>query len=958
VTGASSPDAKVALFRSLFRGRDDVYASRFESARSGHSGYQPACAHEWVRGLCEKPRVRCAQCGNRRFLPVTDDVVRAHLSGLDGRGRPFVMGLYPLLTDEHCWWVAADFDKAAWRDDVRALAETCAALGLPCLVERSRSGNGAHAWWFFAEPVPARLARDFASWLITETLDRRPEVGLDSYDRLFPNQDTMPKGGFGNLIALPLQKQARASGNSLFVDGEGEPYADPWAVLSRVKRFSRAEIEPRVAVARQRQRIVAALPVSQDEDEAERLWELNAAPQPEHANGPAPMPAEIRAVFSDRLYLDRRDLAASVLSGIRKLAAFQNPEFYRAQRMRLSTYGKPRVISCAEETPGTLALPRGCFDALRAWGAAQGVRLNVADRREPGCPLEVSFHGELRPEQVPAGKALLAHDTGVLSAGTAFGKTVLAAWLIAQRRVNTLVLVNRQHLQAQWTARLALFLDLPEKEIGRIGGGHRTWTGRLDVALMQSVGRKDAVDDRIATYGQVIVDECHAVSAPTFERVVSKAQARYVVGLSATPVRKDGHQPIIFMQCGPVRHRVHTRQLSRVEPFEHIVQVRPTGFLASVGLMEQSDAPAFHAVCDELCADAGRNRLILEDVVRVVAEGRSPVVLTERREHLAFFAAALKERVRHVVVLCGGFGRRQVAALQERLAAIPDAEARVLLATGSYLGEGFDDARLDTLLLAMPISWRGRIAQYAGRLHRRHDGKHEVRVIDYADLQVPMLARMFDRRCRGYEAIGYRLVLPLSATPGWPTEVAVPVEPTWQETYAVSVRRLCRDGVDAPLADLFVHAAWRAIPDDARGAARARSATEAFLFRRLETLEATCGLFALNARLPIPWQGGDEMEVDLCAACLRLVIELDGAQHLGDCEAYRRDRAKDLRMQEHGFRVVRVLAEDVCERLDDVLDTVLRVVAHCRQQSEAANMKASMFASGLSGGMSQPVDGM
>jgi hypothetical protein len=271
-----------------------------------------------------------------------------------------------------------------------------------------------------------------------------------------------------------------------------------------------------------------------------------------------------------------------------------------------------------------------------------------------------------------------------------------------------------------------------------------------------------------------------------------------------------------------------------------------------------------------------------------------------------------------------------VAALQARLAAIPDAEARVLLATGSYLGEGFDDARLDTLLLAMPISWRGRIAQYAGRLHRRHDGKHEVRVIDYADLHVPMLARMFDRRCRGYEAIGYRLVLPLSATPGWPAEVAVPVEPTWQETYAASVRRLCRDGVDAPLADLFVHAAWRAIPDDARGAARARSATEAFLFRRLETLEATCGLFALNACLPIPWQGGDEMEVDLCAARLRLVIELDGAQHLGDCEAYRRDRAKDLRLQEHGFRVVRVLAEDVCERLDDVLDAVLRGVAHCR----------------------------
>ena len=477
---------------------------------------------------------------------------------------------------------------------------------MPCLVERSRSGNGAHAWWFFAEPVPARLARDFASWLITETLDRRPEIGLDSYDRLFPNQDTMPKGGFGNLIALPLQKQARASGNSLFVDGEGEPYADPWAVLSRVKRFRRAEIEARVAVAHQCQRIVAALPVSQDEDEAERLWELNAAPQPEHANGPAPMPAEIRAVFSDRLYLDRRDLAASVLSSIRKLAAFQNPEFYRAQRMRLSTYGKPRVISCAEETPGTLALPRGCFDALRAWSAAQGVRLNVADRREPGCPLEVSFHGELRPEQVPASKALLAHDTGVLSAGTAFGKTVLAAWLIAQRRVNTLVLVNRQHLQAQWVARLALFLDLPEKEIGRIGGGRRTWTGRLDVALMQSVGRKDAVDDRIATYGQVIVDECHHLSAVSFEAILKRVHARYVLGLTATPIRRDGRQPILFMQCGPIRHRA-AKPAGGPQTLEVVPRYLPTRTSLS------DDAP-IQEIFRQLATDQIRTAAIADEI--------------------------------------------------------------------------------------------------------------------------------------------------------------------------------------------------------------------------------------------------------------------------------------------------------------------------------------------------------
>ena len=885
VTQLSSAEDKIALFGALFRGREDIYPRRFESASTGRSGYQPACANEWVRGVCGKPKTKCALCGQRKFLPVTVEALRWHLSGEDDKGRPFVMGVYPLLEDEHCWFVAADFDKEGWRDDVAALRQTCEELGTPLAIERSRSGNGAHAWWFFSEPVPARLARDFASWLLTETLERRPEVGLDSYDRLFPNQDTMPKGGFGNLIALPLQKRVRAQGNSVFVDADFNPFSDPWAFLSGLRRLSRAEVERRAESARRDKRLIAAEAVEEDSEDAAQPW--RCPPSRHFSERPlaGPLPEQLTVVLADQLYLRKAELSPALEGRFRRLASFQNPEFYKAQALRLNTYGKPRVICCTEETREFLALPRGCLDALLTVLEKNGVSSMILDERTQGTPLDLRFQGELRPEQESAAKVLLAHDTGVLAAGTAFGKTVLAAWLIAARGVNTLVLVNRQLLQAQWVARLSTFLNIPEKEIGRIGGGHRKFTGRIDVALLQSLGRKGHVADCVASYGQVIADECHALSAPTFELVIRRAKARYVAGLSATPVRKDGHQPIITMQCGPIRHRVSAKHLSRTEPFAHVVHVRPTAFRASLGSEEQDPVRTFQTICDELVADESRNRLIIADVLRTVAEGRSPVVLTERREHLDRLACELGGKVSNVLVLRGGMGKRQLAALQARLLGITDEEPRILLATGRYLGEGFDDARLDTLLLAMPISWRGRIAQYAGRLHRRHAGKREARILDYADLNVPLLSRMFDRRCRGYEAIGYRLVMPLSATPGWPAEVAVPVEPAWQETYSASVRRLCRDGVDASLADLFVAAAWKFVSPQTVNDEFARSASEAFLFRRLESLDQTRRLFHLNMRLPIPFAGECGMEVDLLSPELLLAVEIDGAQHLADTNA-------------------------------------------------------------------------
>ena len=924
VDRASSPQAKIALFRSLFRGRDDVYARRFESRRTGKSGYAPACANEWVRGVCEKPRIKCAECPNRRFLPVTDDVIRWHLSGYDPEGQPFVAGVYPLLQDETCFFLAVDFDKAGWRDDATAFFDTCRRLNLEVAIERSRSGRGAHVWFFFEEAIPAALARRLGAHVLTETMEGRPDVGLDSYDRLFPNQDTMPQGGFGNLIALPLQMGPRKQNNGIFLDGNFVPWPDQWAFLASVRRMDRAQVEGIAQDAERRGRVLGVrLPPMDDGEDAP--WAALPSRRPREA-AIVGAPEALEVILGNQIYIAKDGLPPALRIRLLRLAAFQNPEFYKAQSMRLSTYDKPRLIACAEDHAHHIGLPRGCLDEVRESLRALGVSVTVRDERNAGSPLEVSFQGELRPDQQVAADAMRRHDTGVLAASTAFGKTVVAAWLIAQRGVSTLVLVHRRQLLDQWIERLSVFLGIPKKSIGRIGGGRSRPTGLLDVAIIQSLARKGVVDDRVAGYGHLIVDECHHLSAHSFEQVARAAKARFVVGLSATIARKDGHHPIIFMQCGPVRHRVNDRAQAKARPFEHLVMVQATPFQPSRGPAPDKRLE-FQALYHDLVDDESRNRRICDDVVESVNAGRSPLVLTERNDHLDRLEHGLVGSVRHVVVLRAGLGKKQRQAVTDRLAAIPQDEPRVILATGKYVGEGFDDSRLDTLFLTLPVSWRGTIAQYAGRLHRLNDSKRDVRVYDYADLNVAMLARMFDRRCRGYEAIGYTILLPASAVPGWPADVVLPSDPVWKRDYSGSVRRLVRDGVGPPLAGLFVHVA-RTVTQDAEGASRARSATEAFLYRRLETLQETKGRFGLNVALPIAFDGMGSLEVDLLCADARLAVELDGGQHLADPVAYRRDRRKDQLLQENGFLVLRFLAEDVGRELDSVLDAILRSLSN------------------------------
>ena len=538
-----STAAKVALFQRLFRGRTDVYPVRWEGKTSGKSGYAPACANEWRAGVCEKPRIKCGDCGHRLLVPLSDSVIYDHLAGKQ------TIGVYPLLEDDSCYFLAVDFDEADWQQDVQAFMRSCEELGVPAAFEISRSRQGAHAWVFFVGRVSARDARRLGTAIISHTCARTRQLKLASYDRLFPNQYTMPKGGFGNLIALPLQKVPRESGRSVFVDASLRPYGDQWAYLAAIQSMAPHDIEPTILRATGG---VHPLDVTFiDDEDLATPWKRQANKSTKLAGT---MPQALTVTLANLIYFEKSSLPQALANRLIRLAAFQNPEFYKAQAMRMSVWDKPRVIGRAENYPQHIALPRGCLDAALTLLEDNGIRYDLQDERFAGEHIRADFVGALRLDQEQAVAAMMKHDAGVLCAPTAFGKTVTAAAIIARRGVSTLVLVHRTELLKQWQERLQAFLGVGKGVVGTIGGGKAEPTGMIDIAVMQSLSRQGEVNALVETYGQIVVDECHHVGAASFGAILKRAKARFDLGLTATPIRRDGQQPIIFMQCGPIRH--------------------------------------------------------------------------------------------------------------------------------------------------------------------------------------------------------------------------------------------------------------------------------------------------------------------------------------------------------------------------------------------------------------------
>jgi len=510
-----SANEKVALFRRLFRGRTDVYPVRWESKATGKTGYAPACGNEWLAGVCGKPRIKCADCNNRLLSPLSDTVIYEHLAGKR------TVGVYPLLTNDTCHFLAADFDEAEWKEDALAFIQSCHELGVPVALEISRSGNGAHAWVFFSGSVSARDARRLGTAIISHTCARTRQLKLESYDRLFPNQDTMPKGGFGNLIALPLQKKPRENGYSVFVDAALRPYPDQWGFLASIQPMPAHDIEPTILHA-----IGGVHPLDVtfiDEEDLNEPWKRSATASKKLTGV---MPSSLTVTLGNLIYFEKEQLPQALANRLIRLAAFQNPEFYKAQAMRMSVWDKPRVIGCAENYPKHIALPRGCLDAAQELLRDNGIRCDLHDERYEGESINVAFVGTLRIDQEAAVAAMLHHATGVLCAPTAFGKTVTAAAMIAERGINTLVLVHRTELLKQWQERLQSFLGVGKGVVGTIGGGKAKPSGKIDIAVMQSVSRQGEINPLVENYGHVIIDECHHVGAVSFDAILKRVKAK------------------------------------------------------------------------------------------------------------------------------------------------------------------------------------------------------------------------------------------------------------------------------------------------------------------------------------------------------------------------------------------------------------------------------------------------
>lgn len=791
-----SLEEKVALFSSLFKGREDVFAKRWYSKASGKSGYQPVCLNEWNHHFCNKKKYKCTKCPNRQFKSLEYEDIYKHLEGKDAEGCD-VIGVYVLLADNHCNFLCVDFDdkqcEHGYQSDVLAFVGVCKGWEIPYSIERSRSGNGAHVWIFFKEPLTATKARKLGNTILTETMSRDGRVSLKSYDRVFPSQDRLPEGGFGNLVALPLQGKARKNGNSAFVDETFTPFEDQWTYLLEVKKVSEIFIDEVLALHGLSSELGEMSTTSES-----KPWE---APIPQKITN-EDFPKEVICVKSDRLYIPLPGLSGKVLNHIKRIASFKNPEFYAKQGMRLSTYNIPRIISCADVLEEYVALPRGCEDIIVELLIDHHVSYHIKDKTNHGNCISVRFKGELREEQDAAIVSLVAHDTGVLYGTTAFGKTVTAIDLIAKRKVNTLILVHTKALLEQWKSRLEEFLDIDYVEedtshkrgrkiafspFGTLDSNGNKLHGMVDVALMQSCIEKDEVKSFVRDYGMVIVDECHHVSAVNFERVLKFSNAHYVYGLTATPIRKDGHQPIIFMQCGPIRYSADAKMQMALQTFERLLIPRFTSYRELT-----DDKTMYVQILQRMVDDDLRNRLITTDVCKTLDKGKSPIILTSLTSHVEILAAMLAKSCKNVITLVGSESVKEKRLKMERLQSIPKEEALVIIATGKYVGEGFDCPRLDTLFLALPVSWKGIVAQYAGRLHREYPGKKAVLIYDYIDVHIPMCDVMYKRRMKGYASVGYKIQQNDSKDLFCTDQGVIFTGKNYQESFFTDLSRTCK----------------------------------------------------------------------------------------------------------------------------------------------------------------------
>ena len=784
-------------FYSFFKGRKDVYSKRAgkPNPKTGKNGYYTQCWNYWKPGVCpkyEKKKIKCADCPSQRYKELTGKVIMEHLLGAR-EDCSDVIGVYPMLPDETCNFLVFDFDNhddntngddfantdERWREEVNALREICRIYGVDILTERSRSGKGAHIWMFFQKPVPARMARLFGTVLLTKGAESVNQKSFHTYDRMLPAQDHMPAGGLGNLIALPLQGQALKNGNSAFIDQNWKAYPNQWQQLQRVKKISKAFIEKKInewsedgilGVLADEENADGEEKEDKVKDTVEGLKKSKPWKKKTFRFHPEDVLGQVHIVLANGIYIEKENFQPRMQNTLRRMAAYSNPQYYKNLAMGFSTRDNPRIVACSEDFNDYICLPRGLKERLTEKLEEAGIPYEISDERQKGRNIPVDFAGELYPEQRKAAEQMLQYENGILHAATAFGKTAVGAYLIAERKTNALVLVHNKEIMNNWVEDLQKFLDIHEEPpeyltpkgrvkqrksvIGTRYAGHDSTTKIIDVVMISSLGKPGNIDTVVGDYGLVLIDECHHCASDTAEAVVKEISARYVYGLTATPKRDDGQEPKIFMQIGPVRYRFSAKDKVKLQGIEHYVYPRFTRLLNTSG-RDWKINEAYAAVR----SSEVRNRQIIADVEECLKQGRTPIVLTKFKDHADTLLGMLQDKADHVFLLKGGRSRKENEQIREKMKNVPADESMVLVAIGQYIGEGFNYPRLDTMMLATPIAWQGNVEQYSGRLHRDYEGKQNVIIYDYVDTHIRILDKMYYKRLRAYKKIGYEIIM-------------------------------------------------------------------------------------------------------------------------------------------------------------------------------------------------------
>ncbi len=759
-------------FFSMFWGRTDVYAKRSVNKNTGAAGYYPQCNNFWKQGCPKKEgsKVRCQDCARRSFKKLEEEQIIAHLRG-DAPDATDVIGVYPLFPDDTCRFLVFDFDNHqqeamkddfankddSWKEEVDVLRDICSINGIDCLTERSRSGRGAHVWIFFQKPVSASLARKFGDALLRKGAESVNLKSFRYFDRMLPMQDHLPEGGLGNLIALPLQGKALKEGNSAFIDENWNAYKDQWGVLLKKKKYTKEFIESKIKEWGYSGAI-------DNDNDSEKPWDKSASFSKEDVSG------KLQITLADGIYIDTSNLMPRIQNRIRELAAFKNPVFYKNQAMGISNFSNSRYIYLGSDENGYIKIPRGLYDTFVTKCQQAKIPYHTDDKRTSGKEINVRFCGELKGKQEEAAYTMLKHDCGILSAATAFGKTVVCCKLIAERKTSTLILLQSSALIDQWRDALEKFLvideELPEYQtpsgqikkrkslIGKLQGPHDTTTGIIDIAMVGSVCKKGEYHSRLKEYGLVILDECHHAAADTIVDILQKVSAKYVYGVTATPFREDRLEKINTMLLGPIRYRFTAIDRAQEQGIDHFVYPR---FTKSVVPRLQNDSMTVNEAYEIVRNDPERDKMIIRDIKQCIESGRTPVVLSRYVDHTKRLYGQLQDCADHIFLLLGGNSAKEHRTILEKMKNVMPEESMLLLATGKLVGEGFDFPRLDTLIMVEPVAGKSVVEQYAGRLNRDYEGKSNVIIYDYIDGHIPMLERMYHKRLRAYKKIGYEI---------------------------------------------------------------------------------------------------------------------------------------------------------------------------------------------------------